>query len=152
MKDRRIKKRIWYAVIALTVLFIWGQSLLGQELSAVQSESVQGLLGRLFGEWVYDTFWYRHIRKVAHFAEYAVLGTECVACRLSVGEHRSSRWLTAVFGLSVAACDELLQFISARAPRVTDVLLDVAGYACGSAVAFGIVWLCRRARKQKSVK
>jgi uncharacterized membrane protein YhhN len=45
------------------------------------------------------------------------------------------------FGPAVAVCDELLQFISARAPRVTDVLLDCGGYACGAAIVFGLAWL-----------
>lgn len=148
MKHERTKTAVWWAVIALTVLFIWGQSLLGQELSRLQSESVQGFLGSLLGEWVYDTFLYRHIRKVAHFAEYALLGMEWMGYRLSVrGARRPKRWLVGVFGPAVAVCDELLQFVSARAPRVTDVLLDCGGYACGAAVMFALVWLWRRLQK-----
>lgn len=153
MKHERTKTAVWWAVIALTVLFIWGQSLLGQELSRLQSESVQGFLGGLLGGWVYDTFLYRNIRKVAHFAEYALLGTELMGCRLSVrSARRPARWLLGVFGPAVAVCDELLQFVSARAPRVTDVLLDSAGYAFGAAAVFGIAWLLRRCRRQKSAE
>jgi hypothetical protein len=148
MGKMQTKSAVWQVLIALTVLGIWGQSLLGQELSAAQSESVQGLLGRLFGEWIYDTFWYQYIRKVAHFAEYALLGIEWMGYRLSMREKkRPSWWLLCAFGPMVAVCDELLQFVSARAPRATDVLLDVAGYACGAAVIFGLAWLCRHLRK-----
>ena len=148
MKNERTKTAVWWAVIGLTVLFIWGQSLLGQELSRLQSDSVQGFLGSLLGEWVYDTFLYQNIRKVAHFAEYALLGMEWMGYRLTVrGARRPARWLVCVFGPAVAVCDELWQFVSARAPRVTDVLLDCGGYASGVAVVFGLVWLWRCLRK-----
>lgn len=153
MKHERKKAAVWRAVIALTVLFIWGQSLLGQELSALQSESVQGFLGSLFGEWVYDTFLYQNIRKVAHFAEYTLLGMECMGYRLTVGGTRHPEWrLLCVFGPVVATVDELLQFVSARAPRVTDVLLDCGGYVFGGAVVFGVFWLWRRLRKDSCKK
>ncbi len=148
MKHERIKTAVWWVVIGLTVLFIWGQSLLGRELSRLQSETVQGFLGGLLGEQVYDTFLYLHIRKVAHFTEYALFGMEWMGYRLTVrGTRRPPRWLLCVVGPAVAVCDELLQFVSARAPMVTDVLLDCGGYACGAAVVFALVWLWRRLRK-----
>lgn len=153
MKHERRKAAVWWTVITLTVLLIWGQSLLGRELSRLQSESVQGFLGSLLGEWVYGTFLYRNIRKVAHFAEYALLGMEWMGYRLTArGARRPARWLLCMFGPAVAVCDELLQFISARAPRVTDVLLDCGGYVCGAAAVFGLVWLWRRLRKVSAKK
>ncbi len=152
MKNRQTKERVWHAVIILTVLIIWGQSLLGQELSAMQSSSVQGFLGKVFGDWIYDTFLYTHIRKVAHFAEYAVLGAECMSYRAWRRDANLVQWRTAAFGLAIAVCDELLQFISARAPGIKDVLLDMAGYICGGMVVFSVIWLYRCVRKQKSVK
>lgn len=148
MKHERTKTAVWWGVIGLTVLFIWGQSLLGQELSNYQSESAQGFLGNLLGDWVYDTFLYQNIRKVAHFTEYALLGMEWMGYRLTVrGKSRPPRWLLCVVGPAVAVCDELWQFVSARAPLLTDVLLDCGGYAFGAAVVFGLVWLWRRLRK-----
>lgn len=150
MKHERAKTAVWWVIIGLTVLFIWGQSLLGREQSSLQSGAVQGMLGRLFGEWVYDSLWHHYIRKAAHFAEYALLGLEWAGYRLSVREKsRPPRWLVWVFGPAVAVCDEMLQFVSARAPLVTDVLLDSVGYAFGAATVFGVAWLWRR-RRQKS--
>ncbi len=146
MKKDTKRAVVWWSILALTVAFIWGQSLLGRDLSRLQSSSVQGLLGQLFGEEIYTTFLYRNIRKVAHFAEYALLGMEWMGYRLTVrGERRPQRWLLALAGPLTATADELLQFISARAPRVTDVLLDCAGYACGmAAVGIGGAMLHRR--------
>ena len=153
MKHEQTKAVVWWGIIALTVLFIWGQSLLGQTVSIAQSESVQGLLDSLFGEWVHDTFLYRHIRKVAHFAEFALLGAECMGYRLSVrGERRVPQWVLYAVGPTVAMCDELLQFVSARAPRFTDVLLDCGGYVCGAAVIWGIVWVYKQFRKYSHKK
>jgi VanZ family protein len=133
------KHVIWWCVLTLTTLLIWGQSLLTRDLSAAQSGALQGLLGRLFGEGIYSTFLYQNIRKVAHFTEYAVLGAEWAGFRLSVSPARRPTWqLMLVAGPLTATCDELLQFVSARAPRVTDVLLDCSGYFVGFAVIFGI--------------
>lgn len=143
MKD---KKAIgWRTLIGVTTLLVWGLSLFGREVSTAQSDAVQGLLGSLFGEWIYATFFYQNIRKVAHFAEYALLGAEWAGYRLSVrGARRPTWWLVAAAGPLTAVCDEVLQFISARAPLAVDVLLDCGGYACGAAVVLGVWWLVKK--------
>lgn len=151
MKNHHKTATIWWIVIVLTVLLIWGQSLPGKDLSNLQSGSVQGFLGRLFGEGIYQTFFYQHIRKFAHFAEYAVLGAEAAAYRLSARHYtRLHIWPVLVFGPIVATIDELLQFISARAPLVSDVLLDCVGYAFGGLGLWGIFVLWRKFYPQKS--
>ena len=151
MKSNKTPATIWRIVIALTVLLIWGQSLLGQELSNLQSGSVQGLLGRLFGEEIYSTFLYQNIRKIAHFAEYALLGVEMAGYRFSARcTPRPQRWHLFALGPVVAVADELLQFVSARAPRATDVLLDCSGYAFGALAIWGIIALWRQIYPQKS--
>lgn len=151
MKNENTPATIRRIIILLTVLLIWGQSLLGQDLSNLQSASVQGFLGRLFGEGIYQTFLYQNIRKFAHFAEYALLGAEMAEFCLSARRTARPRGrILFVPGPAVAVIDELLQFISARAPRVTDVLLDCGGYAFGAAALWGIFLLWRRIYPQKS--
>lgn len=151
MKNEQTRATIWRIVIALTVLFIWGQSLLGRELSSLQSGSVQGFLSRLFGEGIYNTFLYQNIRKIAHFAEYALLGAEMTAYHLSRRcVPRPRRWALFVLGPVIASIDELLQFISARAPRVTDVLLDCSGYVFGGLALWGVLVFWRQIYPQKS--
>ncbi len=150
MVVKNTRATVWWGAIALLTLLIWGQSLLGQELSNKQSGAVHGLLGNLLGEWIYDTFLFQNIRKVAHFAEFAALGMAWAGCRLRVrGTRRPPLWLAVAAGPLTAMCDELWQFVSVRAPRLTDVMLDCAGYACGFGVIVGIWWLCRRLRKRK---
>lgn len=145
MKTTEKKQRLRWCVIALTTLFIWGQSLMTRDISSAQSGALQGLLGSLFGEWIYSTFFYQHIRKVAHFAEYALLGAEWAGCRppAKLTRHRI-QWPIVCAGPLTAVLDELLQFISARAPRITDVLLDCAGYFFGMAMMLGLAALRRR--------
>lgn len=143
MKARR--EIVWWTVIGLTTAVIWAFSLFGRDLSRMQSESVQGFLGSLFGEWIYTTFLYQNIRKVAHFAEYCLLGAEWMGYRLTVrGARRPAWWVVLVAGPLTATCDELLQFVSARAPRVTDVLLDSVGCFCGMVIVLGIAFFWQK--------
>ncbi len=147
MRQPHHSTTVWWVLIGLTTAFIWGQSLLTRDLSSLQSESVKGLLGNVLGEWIYETFIYHHIRKVAHFAEYALPGIEWTA--LQRASHRNiPLWIVCLAGPVTAICDELLQFISARAPMMTDVLLDCGGYAIGCLVMWGLYILTHRCRRK----
>ena len=91
MKSKKYiwRKNILIALILLTVVFIFVQSMLSKEASQTESDSV--------GEIIVDTaetiigneteaeknavesiraFVDKHLRKLAHFVEYALLGTE----------------------------------------------------------------------------
>lgn len=139
----RVAHWVWPAVIGCTTLLIWSFSLAGGEQSQSQSDTVRRLLEALLGEGAVSAFLLTHVRKVAHFTEYFVLGCEW-AC------YRRVRPLPLVwlYGLPVAAADELLQFLSpGRGPAVWDVLLDTAGYLCGYWLTVGIQQLFARLRK-----
>ena len=88
------------------------------------------------------------LRKAAHFGEFAVLGVlwvlTCLALltrRKKTAGHvilRAAATLAAA-GALTAIIDETLQFFSpGRAPQVTDVLLDIAGFVSGAAIAAAI--------------
>ena len=136
-------------LIGATTLFIWSQSLLPAEQSQEQSGFVRNLLDALLGDGPIAVFLLANIRKVAHFAEFFLLGAEWS------GYHRVRRCPVAwLYGLPVAVADELLQFVSpGRAPAVGDVALDMAGYLCGFAVTIGIARLgnriCHHKKKEK---
>ena len=140
------------ALIAVTTLLIWGQSLLNVENSQAESDAVRGFLSRLLGSGFVGSFFYRYIRKVAHFTEYAVLGTEWSGLRRRLP---SRPWWPALTGPVTAMCDEALQAITDRAPRLTDVLLDSAGFVCGWLLLIAVAALCRyfaarQKRREKS--
>ena len=134
-KPGRIARVMWPAALVLTTLVIWGFSLTPAEQSSQQSGFIRAFLLWLLGEGPLADFFIAHIRvrKLAHFAEYFLLGGEWAAYSRVSGRPRLWLW-----GLPVAVVDELLQFLSpGRAPAVTDVLLDTVGFLCG----VGLVWL-----------
>lgn len=144
MKRIPIGRWLWPTLILLTTGFIWGQSLLDGESSQAQSDAVQGLLAALLGTRFLQSFIGLHLRKAAHFTEYAVLGLWWNGWRLYRKPGRRKGSLFFVAGVVTAVIDECIQLFSvARGPAVTDVLLDGAGYACGMAV-MGLLWLVRR--------
>ncbi len=146
MKKKQIARNVWVLVLAATTLLIWFQSLIPATGSYRESQFIKAILDFLLGEGVVATFLLRNIRKVAHFAEFCLLGGEWAAGRRRLGTHR----FAVLYGLAVAAVDELLQFFApGRAPMVTDVLLDYAGYLCGFLLVAGAFWLCRRLGKQR---
>lgn len=141
MLARQLKAIISTTVIALTVVAIFSASLQTAEASSAQSgfvkEKVNDICMTLFNA-EYDEL-FPDIRKVAHFAEFALLGVECaVFCRLN----RKNRYGAFIFGIAVAVCDEMLQLTSdGRAASVQDVLLDFCGFSTGMLVTTAVAVL-----------
>ncbi len=77
------------------------------------------------------------VRKVAHFAEFALLGFLASALLLHLRRRWKwlRRWMTwvfpTVFCLLYAISDEVHQIFSNRGPAVKDVLIDFAGAVAG---------------------
>ncbi len=141
---------VWAAIVA-TTLFIWSRSLQSGSQSLEQSESVNELLVVLFGEHIADSWLYVYIRKVAHLAEFAVLGAEWGIARRWLGARL--RWVALAVGPLVAVCDELLQHLSAgRSPQATDVVIDCVGYAVGLLLTVGIAFLIARRKRRTNTQ
>ena len=98
---------------------------------------------------------HKFVRKAAHFSEFALLGflSAClllwVSCRISPMSPWKTWLYPAVFSLIYAASDEIHQIFTGRGPRVTDVLIDLAGALFGILVIHGSVGLLARCRKGK---
>lgn len=114
--------------IGLTLLFIWGNSVLDSEMSAGVSNGlldyIRPLLD-LLGLQCASDIW---LRKLAHFCEFALLGAEFSA--LSFLKYKRRFWdysLCALYCLAAAAADETIQYFSGRYPHILDVLLDFSG-------------------------
>lgn len=90
------------------------------------------------------------IRKLAHFVLYALMGALCYLwlCRRQNGVTTA---LSIV--LLYASLDELHQtFVPGRTGRITDVLLDCTGAACGIAAAFVLLCLVHCLKDGRIVK
>ena len=132
-----IRKRwniVLVLLLALTLTFIWGNSLLPRTES---QEISRGLLVELCAalETVglhidpQNDHW---LRKLAHFGEFALLGAELCALLFLNRRARPQGFVNCAFaGLAVAVADEALQLISNRGSQVQDVLLDFAGFLTG---------------------
>lgn len=130
--------RLIKILIALTLAFIWVNSLMPRAESQAVS---QGLLERIvelfraLGIHISpksDHF----LRKLAHFVEFGILGAEFSLLLHLRDKQGPQGFVNCAFaGLSAAVMDESLQLISNRGSQIQDVLLDFCGYMVG-------LWLC----------
>ena len=144
-------KVIVLLLLALTLIFIWTNSMQSRSESTKRSSQVLELVADILepvGIDV-DTTDDRPIRKLAHFAECAALGAELLflaAVRRRLGLQAASN--CAFAALLAALMDETIQLISGRNSQVLDVLLDFSGALTGILIA----WLiCRLIKKHRAL-
>lgn len=139
-RGRREQPRtVWRVVLVLWIALIWVHSLIPGPASSVESGLVVRLvepLFRLLGITDAEVM-QLVIRKGAHFSEYTVLGALTVVAlnpRLAV-----PLWpavLTVILWAGVPSIDEYIQLhVPGRAGVVTDVLIDMGGFAVGLCIA-----------------
>ena len=135
------KIRLCGALLALNLLFIWGNSLLPGEFSGAISAWLRQLLG--FLEASPDTG-HGILRKLAHFTEFACLGLWLQWLRSMLGKNLPGSIL---WGFGAACVDEIIQcFVPDRGPGILDVAIDTAGVAAG----VWILYLIIQKHKEKS--
>ena len=140
-----IRKRwniVLVLLLALTLAFIWGNSLLPRTVS---QEISRGLLAELCAALEHvglhidpqNDHW---LRKLAHFGEFGMLGAE-LGLLLCLNRRQSVQGFVncAFAGLAVAVTDEALQLISNRGSQVQDILLDFAGFLAGL-LLWSLLW------------
>ena len=132
---RTNKRMILCTMLLLAVLvFIWGNSL----RTGTQSGAMSGSILRWINHFLHldetgaDRLHFA-IRKMAHFTEFACLGT--VLCWL-FGMAGERKWhllcMPLFFGLLAACVDETIQLYTPdRGPSLIDVWIDTAGVAAG---------------------
>ena len=135
-------KRFLAVLVALILVFIWGNSLLSKDVSGAISDFIQYNIFGFSGGGTNGMVNSAPIRKLAHFMEFAALG----AALSLIFYDKAKRYSAAFFLAAAAACtDETIQIFSHRGNSIKDVLLD----CCGA--AFGI-FVVRAIAKRKSGK
>ena len=136
-------KIILLLLLALTLIFIWTNSMQSRGESTKRSSEVLEAIAEILepvGIEV-DTTDDHLIRKLAHFAEFFLLGTELSALCLLYGMCSAQGFVNSLSaGLAAAVTDETIQIFSNRGSSVADVLLDFSGVLAAAAA----VWLIYR--------
>ena len=120
-----MRRRVFWTLTVLWILFIWFQSVMSADLSKIESGKIFHLLQQVLPWITHDI-----TRKLAHFTEYAVLGALLLGATLG-GKSRGAAF-PPLFGLLTAMLDETIQIFSAgRSGQITDVWIDFAGFLIG---------------------
>ena len=128
-----------------SVWFIFQNSLAIAEISSEQSERVRELVNALAAKVGLGPFSLHTVRKMAHFAEFSLMGFWFMFCLRVYTRHfvRHVSW-PLFCGLLVAVVDETIQlYVPGRTSSTLDVLLDFSGVCCGLFVALVILLFIR---------
>lgn len=121
-------------LIALTLAFIWSNSMQSRAVSGGMSGSLKTWLEQLLHTEISEFL----LRKAAHFSEYGLLGVEF---SLLLGlqhdkngknfQHGRNLLDFPLIGMLCAVTDETIQIFSGRGSLVADVWIDTAGFSTG---------------------
>ena len=143
-RARRTAAIVLSLLIVLTLVFIFGNSLEDRQASAEASAQFERIVEPLLRALPYAQLHTGEAlsmvtRKLAHYAEFFLLGAQMMALAILLRQVLPVRKRTILLScLMIAGTDELLQFISSRAPQVQDALLDTFGALCGILFVYGV--------------
>ncbi len=140
------KRALLVALIVLTVVFIWGNSLMPSSIS----HKVSGFVMKLIGlERETGGFGEKVVRKMGHFVEFFALGAELT---LFLWLWEASRiWRTIILAcctMFFPIIDETLQGFNDRHSLIRDVWIDMTGFVLGCALMLVLQAIFRRLRER----
>lgn len=139
------KEKLLFALVVVTLCFIWGNSLMPASISGAISDWASSVLSRLLRLPLDTAAGHGTVRKLAHGTEYLILGAELtVLLRRWRGRPWSEVFLC---GAGAALADETIQlFVEGRAGQIKDVWIDLGGFCTGVLICFLIHWRQSRAK------
>lgn len=152
----RLKKALAAIFSVLTFSWscvIWSFSFASAEISGEQSTEVTGLINKLLGFLFEGGLSDAVVRKLAHFAEFAVLGAFVflMLWAFSLRKLDNRTFLLLIISAFVAGVDEGIQLGSpGRAFRISDILLDISGAVTAFLILELIVFVSKRIKNKKS--
>lgn len=136
------------AALLLTLGFIFGHSAMSRSASLSESGAVADWLMKLLRLQTDPARFGALVRKLAHFAEFALLGGESALLLRAIG--RSANFLRGGFSLLccllAALCDETVQIFSGRGAGIVDCWIDFAGAFFGFCLLLGLSGLLGKCR------
>ena len=144
MSKKTYRTLVWSMSVLGVLCFIYAHSLAPASTSSEESRSFLDFLLVAF-----PSITHHMVRKLAHFAEYALLGAHLAfAPYLFSHRMRGSFFAALAFGLPCALLDEGIQsFVPGRGASFADVLIDYSGYLCAFLLLFFLFLLLRKERK-----
>ena len=126
------RKKLATVLIALNLVFIWGNSLMTGTDSGNLSGGIMAWLNAFLGLGPEGAqLLHLLIRKAAHFTEFACLGA-LLAWRCLQGKETHYMAFPALLGMAAGLVDETIQlFTPDRGPSLTDVWIDTSGAVAG---------------------
>ena len=131
-------------LLALNLAFIFVQSALPPEKSAETSDKVGDIVEEVIPpETKPGAFIQLHLRKLAHFIEFASLGLLSSVYVVFLGESVKRVSLSLVLAPTVALFDETVQIFSGRGSSVKDVWIDTLGFITAALIFYTVYHLTK---------
>ena len=151
-KKRKFFTILLSVLITATLGFIWGNSMKSIPQSSDQSEMayswVKAILDFIFGK---DVITHTIFRKLVHFGEFFILGTEINLLFIAIKKYQIKRvYIPLLLGLAVAIVDEIIQIFFKRGASVIDVLIDFSGVFAISLIIL-IIYLIVKKRQGRKI-
>ena len=154
--DRKTLQIAFFVILSiLAVIFIFSNSLQPGQKSAAQSRVVAKGIQKIVNSDAVGLTKKFHalIRKVAHIAEFAILGVGIGGLFFSIRMLNGKKYvsLPLLLGLTVGICDEFIQYFGSRKSLVSDVLIDFGGVLLGMlAISFVMILINKIKNKRKN--
>ena len=151
---RKIVLIVLCVLTALTVAYIFSNSVLSGGTSSKESQGVygafKGIMDFVFGK---DVITHGTFRKLAHGTEFTVLGIELNFIFITLKKYSYKVLPTVLFfGLFTAVTDEAIQILSDRGSLVSDVLIDFGGVVTATAIIYIVHILVKHIKENKRLK
>lgn len=124
-----------------TVIFIFSNSMMPPAASSEQSSAVEDFIDKVVPDEVpIKDVIMANVRKIAHFSEYGLLGIEVALYALLFLRNRLAVLapMSLLVPMIVGFIDESIQQLTGRGPLISDVWIDIGGFAFFSAVTYAL--------------
>ena len=137
IEAKRIIKTALIVLMLLNLAFIFVQSLIPPEESSKESGAVGEIIEDIIPpETKPGEFIQINLRKIAHFVEFACLGTTVALYLVLFINRHTAILLSFPAALIVGFIDESLQLFSGRGASVKDVWIDFFGFLSASIIVY----------------